>query len=247
MIVVLVASDSEIKYLEKRISVDNRNFDKGALFLEGQLGGKKILVVKSGIGPKKARSAAKQIVKRCFPSVAISIGAAGALDPVFKTGECVIAKEVIRVSKDLKKEERRFVCDKAYSQKAYNCLKDLFRAAEGNCLTTGDFIHLQKIKEELFSAYNAQTVDMESAALADVFCKEKIPFIDIRIISDAADRDITDINLLYKIKREKGLYGTALFFVKNPAEFVKTLKFRASIRRVSIQIARAAEILVDRL
>ncbi len=245
MIVVLVASDPEIKYLEKRISVEKRNFNKGALFLEGLLAGKKVLVVKSGIGPKKARSAAKQILNRCVPAVVISMGAAGAIDPVLKTGECVVVNEVMHISKDLKKEENRFSTDKVYSQKAHNCLKDFYQVAEGSCLTTGDFIHLRKVKEDLFTAYNAQVIDMESAALAEVFCKEKIPFIDIRIISDTADRDITDVNLLYKIKREAGVYGTAQFFIKNPAEIIKVLKFRVSIRRVSIKIGRAAEILAN--
>ncbi len=101
-----MASEQENRFLEKRISIENRSIHGGTLFLEGLLGGKKILTVKSGVGPKKAKSAAKQILKRCLPSVVISIGAAGALDPELSLGDCVIVRNVQRISKDLQKEEK---------------------------------------------------------------------------------------------------------------------------------------------
>ena len=53
MIVIIVASKQENRFFEKRISIENRSIHGGTLFLEGLLSGKKILAVKSGIGPKK--------------------------------------------------------------------------------------------------------------------------------------------------------------------------------------------------
>ncbi len=248
MIVVIVASKQENRFLEKRISVKNRSIHGGTLFLEGLLGGKKIIAVKSGIGPKKAKSAAKQILKRCLPSVVISIGAAGALDPKLTLGDCVVAGQVLRISKNLQKKEKKFNCDEAFSQKALSCIKTgSSSVTKGNCLSTRAFIHLKELKERLFSTYNARVIDMESSALAEVFCSEKIPFIVIRIISDTADRDVIDMNLLHEIKKSSGIAGLILYFVKNPKEVISAWRFRIALNRVSINISKIAETLVREL
>jgi len=248
LIVVIVASDQENRFLEKRISVESKSIHGGTLFLEGLLGGKKILAVKSGVGPKKAKSAAKQVLKRCQPSFVISIGAAGALDPKLILGECVIVENVLRISKDLQKEEKKFTCDETFSQKALSCIKTGPQSiTKGNCLTTRAFIHLKEEKEKLFSTYHAQVVDMESAALAEIFCLEKIPFVNIRIISDTAELDIIDMNLLHKIKKSSGMAGLILHFMKNPKAFISAWKLRRALNRTSIQISEIAETLIREL
>jgi adenosylhomocysteine nucleosidase len=248
LIVVIVASKQENRFLEKRISVKNRSIHGGTMFLEGLLGGKKILTVKSGVGPKKAKSAAKQILKRCLPSVVISIGAAGALDPKLSLGDCVVVGNILRISKNLQKEEKKFNCDEAFSQKALSCIKTgSSSVTKGDCLTTRAFIHLKDMKKSLFSTYNAQAIDMESSALAEVFCSEKIPFIGIRIISDTADHDVIDMNLLHEIKRSYGISGIILHFIKNPKEFISAWRFRIALNRASIQIGEITETLVREL
>ncbi len=248
MIVIIVASKQENRFLEKRISVKNRSIQGGTLFQEGVLGGKKILAVKSGIGPQKAKSAAKQILKRCFPSVVISIGAAGALDPELSLGDCVMVKNVLSLSKDLKKEEKKFNCDREVSQKARAFIKSgSLSVTEGNCLSTKTFIHLKGLKERLFSTYNARVVDMESSALAEVFCSEKIPFIDIRIVSDTANHDVIDMKLLHDIKKSSGIAGMVLHFIKTPKEVISAWRFRRALKMVSIKISEIAEILVREL
>lgn len=248
MIVIIVASEQENRFLEKRISVKNKSIHGGTLFLEGLLGGKKILTVKSGIGPKKAKSAAKQVLKRCLPSVVISIGAAGALDPKLSLGDCVVIGNILRISKNLQKEEKKFNCDEAFSQKARDCIKTgSFPVKEGDCLTTRAFIHLKEMKERLFSTYNARVIDMESSALAEVFCSEKIPFIDIRIISDTADRDVIDMNLFHEIKKSSKIAGLVLHFLKKPKEFISAWRFKLALKEASIQIGKIAETLVREL
>ena len=243
-----MASEQENRFLEKRISIENRSIHGGTLFLEGLLGGKKILAVKSGIGPKKAKSAAKHILKRCLPSVVISIGAAGALDPELSLGDCVIIENVLLISKNLQKEENKFTCDEAFSQKAFSCIKiGSSSVTKGDCLTTRAFIHLKDMKKSLFSTYNAQVIDMESSALAEVFCPEKIPFIDIRIISDTADHDVIDMNILHRIKKSSGIAGLILYFMKSPKEVIGAWRFRIALNRASIQIAGIAETLVREL
>ena len=248
LIVVIVASEQENRFLEKRISVKNRSIQGGTLFLEGLISGKKIIAVKSGIGPKKAKSAAKQILKRCLPSVVISIGAAGALDPKLTLGDCVVAGQVLRISKNLQKKEKKFNCDEAFSQKALDCITTgSSLVAKGNCLSTRAFIHLKELKERLFSTYNARVIDMESSALAEVFCSEKIPFIDIRVISDTANRDIIDMNILHRIKKNSGIAGMIIYFIKNPKEVISAWRFRIALNRVSINISKIAETLVREL
>jgi len=248
LIVIIVASEQENRFLEKRISIENRSIHGGTLFLEGLLGGKKIIAVKSGIGIKKAKSAAKQTLKRYLPSVVISIGAAGALDPKLSLGDCVIVENILRISKNLQKEKIKYTCDETFSKKALSCIKaGSSSATKGDCLTTRAFINLKDMKKSLFSTYNAQVIDMESSALAEIFCPEKIPFVDIRIISDTADRDVIDMNLLHEIKRSSGIAGMILHFIKNPKEVLSAWRFKIALNRVSIQIVKIAETLVKEL
>ncbi len=150
--------------------------------------------------------------------------------------------------KIFKKRKKIFNCDKGVSQKARDCIKTgSFPVKEGDCLTTRAFIHLKEMKERLFSTYNARVIDMESSALAEVFCSEKIPFIDIRIISDTADHDVLDMNLLHEIKRSYGISGIILHFMKNPKEFISAWRFRIALNRASIQIGEITETLVREL
>ena len=245
MIVIIVASDPEIRFLEKQISIEERNFHSGVLFLEGFLAGKKVLVVKSGIGPKKARHAAKQVLKRGVPDGVVSIGAAGAVDPLLKAGSCIVLKEIIRLSKNPVEKDKVFSCDEYLSKKVFECLNQApFKVVEGIGLTTNLFIHTRSEKNRLFEKYTAQGVDMESAALAEVFSPENIPFADLRIITDPAYCDTVDVNRIYLNKR-KGVMFVLFYFLKNPCELLRAWRLKTEMKRAGYSIARAAEIIVS--
>jgi len=244
LIAVMVASDAEIKCLEKRITQTDRSVHSGVLFVEGRFCQKDILLVRSGIGPRKARSAARQVVKRYSPSVIISIGAAGALDPRMKTGECVLVVETIQVSKDMQNAGKKMICDESVSNPVFDELQGTsFKISKGRCLTVSRFVHSRKEKKDLFLKYRGQMVDMESAALAETFSVAKNVFVNLRIISDPADADTADMETFHAV-RKKGKRQLWFYFLKNPKELFHGWCLKREMHRVSLRMVEVLEVLL---
>lgn len=239
-----MASDPEIRFLEKRIVPSGRSIHSGVLFIEGLFCQREILLVRSGIGPKKAGTAARQVLKRYSPSVIFSIGAAGALDPRAKTGDCVLVTETIQISKDFRAAQKKIVCDQTVLERVFEVLRmSAFTVSKGRCLTVGRFIHSREEKSRLFLKYRAQVVDMESAVLADIFSAEKKVFVGLRMISDTAGVDTADMETFHAIRR-KGRRRIWSYVLKNPDELFRGWCLKREMRRVSMRMADVLEVLL---
>ena len=81
MLVIAIASSDEISSIKKKTVITQQEVYSGALFIRGTLHGKEILMVKTGIGAKKAAAAARQIINNCLPACVLAVGAAGARLP----------------------------------------------------------------------------------------------------------------------------------------------------------------------
>lgn len=128
-------------------------------------------VLVMGIGPARARAAAEQIAA-ISPQLVVSTGFAGALQAQWKVGDVIIAKEVVDI------EGQIWPCHRV-------------GASSGRLLTSGRLAATTHDKLELGSRFQADAVDMESAAVAAVCARRGIPFLAVRVISDAVETELS--------------------------------------------------------
>ncbi len=241
MVFVFIASEDELKTLQKRVSVRKKQVLGGGCLLQVESCGGDFVLVQCGIGPKKASGSARTVFKQARPGLVIIVGAAGALDPALHVGDVVVVDRIVRQNTKLV-----YSCDADLREKARELLQQAGNKVHtGSCLTGKKFVHLQKDKNVLFQTAGCCCVDMESAAIAGVCDDAGIPFMNIRIISDTARKDTFDAETIVRIKNRNGIPGMVLYWIKRPGEFFKAFIFRMTMRRVSRSIADVVLLLRD--
>jgi hopanoid-associated phosphorylase len=110
----------------------------------------------------------------------ISIGIAGGLSPLLKSGDCVIASEIVS-------EGRHIPTDKSWTQRLAARLPDAMVAP----ITSSEGIVLdQTSKADLFRATGAHAVDMESYVAARFAGEHCLAFAALRAIADPARSEL---------------------------------------------------------
>jgi adenosylhomocysteine nucleosidase len=232
MLAVTIPSASELKKLAGIIAIKQQSVSKGALIFTAALEGRELLLVRTGIGTKKARDAARQLLDLYTPELVIATGAAGALDPALKIADIVVSRTILRPP------QTSFTCDADLSRQAFEAMgRAGMPVVWGDCACMNRFVHMRSEKAALFSETRARIVDMESAALAGVLCRAGIPLLNIRVVSDVASADTADVAGIVASQKAAGLPGVCLRFLKNPRDAVRAAKLMRDISRSSGVIA----------
>lgn len=136
-------------------------------------------VISGGDGALLEARLEEAIVKN-KPRGIVSFGIAGALAPLLKIGDVVVASHVVH-------GDERYVTDPAWTAQ----LRRKLPHAKSAILVGHDQIvsHVDG-KRRLFATSGAAAVDMESHIAARLANRHGIPFVAIRTISDAATRGL---------------------------------------------------------
>jgi len=238
--VIIAATDEELNGVLKRMMQVRRESRPGMHCFYGRINSRDLLLVQTGVGPKKAGAAANRILKEYAPQAVMSIGAAGAADPALHVGDIVIIQNILHHAGG---------CFAADALRSGRVSEQLSAAAmpvhRGDCFTVGTFIHTAGQKQRIFETTGARVIDMESASLAKRFCPAGAAFLDIRIVSDNAREDAFNIEAFYACKKKKGRLGTSAYFIQHPGEILRALRLKRNVRLVAGRIADIIERIVD--
>jgi adenosylhomocysteine nucleosidase len=196
-----------------------------------------IIVIISGNGAEHGRLAAEKLLEKGATALA-TWGSAGGLHPALLPGSLVLPENILLPS------QSGFAVDTAWHRRLFNCLRDRFKLHTGPLFQSPTIITNPLEKENLFRQHNAVAVDMESAAVATVARREKVPFVAIRSVADTAGM-IIPLSALGATDEHGRLRLLRLFkcLARNPEEF--PLMFRlgrnfyaalntlASVRRIA--------------
>lgn len=160
-----------------------------ALF--GTLDGQSVALVTTGAGLVNAAAGAQRAIDALDPARVIMVGVAGGLDPTLDIGAVVIPAEWVNHQMG-KVDSAGFSAIREAGP--YPVDADLLALARelggievGRRGASGDlFVDSAAVRDELFERTGARTVDMETAAVAQVAAQNGLPFIAIRAISDRA-------------------------------------------------------------
>ncbi|WP_076862410.1 phosphorylase [Bradyrhizobium mercantei] len=145
-----------------------------------------MIVICSSSDPQQLRELLATLDPTTFRGV-ISFGVAGGLDPSLKSGDVVVATEVMS-------GDTRFLAASALNEEmiASAALKRR-RIVRGGLAGVEEVIAAKACKAALRSMTGAAAVDMESHIAAAYAAKARIPFAALRVISDPAHRALPEL------------------------------------------------------
>jgi len=183
-VALVAALKREVWPVVKRWTACEREFDgRKFTFFENE----RAVVVCGGIGADAARRAAEAIIQLYNPTAVESVGFAGALVPELEVGTVIEIKLVIDARDGSRAESPR---------------------GDWTLVSTGSIAGVAQ-KAKLAQTYGAHAVDMESAAVVRAAQCHRIPFLALKVISDAHDFEMPQME---RFVTHNGRFRTRRFF-----------------------------------
>jgi len=214
---ILGAFSDEVAILEQALTDAQAQTILGIRFVTGKLKGRRVVVASSGAGKVNAAMSATLIIDRFKPDEILFSGIAGAINPDLHPGDIVIGEKTAQhdlgtlTPEGMQRRGMRNPVDWQPNPVFFDADPKLLALAEAvaqrlrlekiatsegertpkiikGIIVTGDvFVASPQKKDELRKSLNADAVEMEGAAVAQVCRELKVPSLVIRSISDTAD------------------------------------------------------------
>lgn len=204
-IAIVAALEREVAPLIRRWQVrtmehDGRHYQ---IFENG-----KASVIFGGMGAEAARRATEAILQDIRPSLILSVGFVGALDPVLKVGEVFEPRTVINAGDGVRTDT----------------------GCGDGTLVSFNAVAGRQQKEKLREAYSAAAVDMEAAAVALGAELRGVRFGALKVVSDeagfvmppledfiSADGTFCSTHFAVHVATRPWLWGTTITLARNSA------------------------------
>ena len=181
------------------------------------------LIAVGGIGQKFARRAAEVAIEVAQPKLLVSAGMVGAISPGLKVGDVGRVREVVDVATGARYPG----------------------SSDGEwILATSQDVSDAADKQQLFTKFGADVVDMEAAAVAQVAKERGLRFAAIKSISDDAEFDMPPLNRFIddgKFDKRHFLVYVAL----HPRWWGTLGKIKKNSEIASANLCRAVEHLIE--
>ena len=192
-------SDLKVGQSAKVIKLNIENKEIYELnFFKGTISDKNVVLVEAGVGKVNAARVTQIMIDKFDISYIINIGSAGSINDEIEYGDIVIGNYVLQHDFDItafdhskgyitgvgygvKSDERLIEESKNAIEKIQN--KD-FDVKVGNVATGDIFCTEVSMKDKISAKFDADVVDMECGAVAQVAYLCGIPFMAIRSVSD---------------------------------------------------------------
>lgn len=205
MICIIGAMEIEVKGLVELLK-NKKEFAADKIYhVTGTLHGKKVVVVKSGIGKVNSAVATAFILSKFSGvKIVINIGVSGGIKPGIKQGDIVIATESCQHDFDLRPDGlpkgqlpdlgfTNFRSDSKAAGVMALVLDGLKYTYYKGTIASGDqFINSKPVSRELYTMFDAYAVDMETASIAHACYMLDVSYFAIRTMSDNADGSSVD-------------------------------------------------------
>ena len=173
-------------------------------FVHGTLNGCEIILAQSGMGKVNAALGALELIKNFAPDYIINSGVAGGLQPVLNTLDSVIGTQYVyhdvwcgdgNEYGQVQELPTFFPADKTLLSAAEKLRAQNPGHVYTGLICTGDqFISGEEPVAAILKHFpKALACDMESAAIAQVCYRYHVPFLSMRLISDVAGKESTNM------------------------------------------------------
>lgn len=167
-------------------------------FFKGKINNKNVVLVESGVGKVNAARTTQILIDNFKVEAIINVGSAGCANNELEIGDIVIGKKLVQHDFDITAfgHPKGFISnvgeniesDSELIRKMEQTLSKLqdkeFKIKVGT-IASGDIFCTEKtMKDKIRTKFNADAIEMEGSAIAQVCKLDNIPFIVIRSISD---------------------------------------------------------------
>ena len=202
---IIGAMEEEVAVLKESMDIEKIVEHASMQFYKGVLCGKKVVVVRSGIGKVNAAVCAQILADKFNIDVLINTGIAGSLDASIDIGDMVISTDLVEHDMDAsifgdpvgqipRMDTFSFPADAELVKKAVQANTEAnpdIKTFTGRIVSGDQFVSSAEVKDKLVSLFDAKCTEMEGAAIAHVAYLNKISCVIIRAISDKADNSAT--------------------------------------------------------
>lgn len=200
-VALFVATRWELAALRNALPTDRRVEIDGLSCFIGQQAGRSYWLVRTGIGPEAAQSAAAIVLSRQPMALVISTGFAGALVPA-SVGDVIVGTSVSSGMFDgtWRQIADAISCDAAVISVVRSVVSQIGVISRiGSIVSLSTVVCRASEKQMISRLTGAVALDMESAALGMVAKDREVPFVVFRTVSDLVDEDLPlDFNLFLR-------------------------------------------------
>lgn len=197
MIAVIAAMDKEVEAIVSILS-EHEHFEKSGIeFDKGNLEGKSIIVMKSGVGKGNASMATTILLENFDIDFVVNIGTAGGLESSQQVLDAVISTSVVQHDMDTSPIDGEegiglyFEADQKLASICVDALSSLDVPVYQGLVASGDqFIANEEQLKRLHTYFpKAICAEMEAGAIAQVCTHYHVPFVVLRSLSDVAHKE----------------------------------------------------------
>lgn len=167
-------------------------------FITGKINSTDVVLVEAGVGKVNASRTTQILIDNFETDAIINVGTAGSANDELKIGDIVIGEKVVQHDFDITAfgHPKGFISnvgqyvesDKTLIEKMEQTVLKMrdseFKIKIGTIASGDIFCTELKMKEKIRTKFNADAIEMEGAAIAQVCKLDNVPFIIIRSISD---------------------------------------------------------------
>lgn len=195
---IVVAMEEECEAIESIMNNMEIQEIYNLRFIVGKIGKKECVLVQSGIGKVNAARTTQVMIDHFKVEYIMNLGSAGAINEQLDIGDILIGKHVVQHDFDITAfgHSKGYItgignnieCDKSLITKFEEVIKSMpeknYKIKLG-VVATGDIFCTDVVmKDKIRAKFDADVVDMECAAIAQVTYLNSLPFIVVRSISD---------------------------------------------------------------
>lgn len=201
MLGIIGAMDEEVAKIKEQMEQVRVKTKASMDFYQGTIGGKEVVVVRSGIGKVNAGICAQILADDYHVDGIVNTGIAGSLRAEINIGDIVISTDAVQHDMDAvafgyplgqipRMDTLAFQADTRLAELAVECCKKVIPEIgvfQGRVASGDEFVAKKERKEAILTEFDAYCCEMEGAAIAQAAYLNQIPFVIIRAISDKAD------------------------------------------------------------
>jgi len=225
---ILGAFHKEVMMLEDQLVDKKQYKIEGMRFVTGRLYGNPVVVAWTGIGKVNAAMTTTLLIEHFRPGEIIFSGIAGGVNPQLYPGDIVIAAETVHHDMGILEEDGFYnrgvinpldgernpvylpadnrllkLAEKAAEQVELEMIKTTVgerspRIIKGIVVTGDVFVASTAKCAELREKLDADAVEMEGAAVAQICYQRRIPHLVVRSISDKADKTAREDSMMFQ-------------------------------------------------
>lgn len=196
---IITAMQEEMQAIKNIMTEINEQKIYELNFIKGKINNIQVILVEAGVGKVNSARTTQILIDNFEVEAIINVGSAGSANDELNIGDIVIGNKLVQHDFDITAfgHPKGFISnvgeyvesDSKLIEKMEQTISELhnndFKIKIGTIASGDIFCTEPKMKEKIRNKFNAEAIEMEGAAIAQVCKLDNVPFIIIRSISDS--------------------------------------------------------------